>query len=133
MPSSQQYGKVELIGWLYQYYISEKKDEVFDTFKNQEGRGQRHPCRHPNLHAQLDREVHGGEHHIKDLDKHPTSPLKGQMTYLVENEADEPAIHHRPGGATFVIDPACGSGHILVEGFDLIYQIEEFASQNMRR
>ena len=31
--TAEQYGKVELIGWLYQYYISEKKDEVFDTFK----------------------------------------------------------------------------------------------------
>ena len=31
--TEEQYGKVELIGWLYQYYISEKKDEVFDTFK----------------------------------------------------------------------------------------------------
>jgi hypothetical protein len=28
------YRQVELIGWLYQFYISEKKDEVFKSFKN---------------------------------------------------------------------------------------------------
>ena len=53
------------------------------------------------------------------------------MAYLVENEADgtrQPIID-RVEDLT-LIDPACGSGHILVEGFDLIYQMyqEEFAS-----
>ncbi len=31
--SDEQHREVELIGWLYQYYISEKKDEVFASFK----------------------------------------------------------------------------------------------------
>jgi hypothetical protein len=31
--SDEEYQKVELIGWLYQFYISEKKDEVFASFK----------------------------------------------------------------------------------------------------
>jgi hypothetical protein len=32
--SDTDYQQVELIGWLYQFYISEKKDEVFKSFKN---------------------------------------------------------------------------------------------------
>ena len=32
--TEEDYRKVELIGWIYQFYISEKKDEVFKKFKN---------------------------------------------------------------------------------------------------
>ena len=58
------------------------------------------------------------------LDKNPSSPLKSQMKYLVENESDgnSEAIIGKIEELT-LIDPAAGSGHILVEGFGLIYQM----------
>ena len=131
--TAEQYGKVELIGWLYQYYISEKKDEVFDAFnKGKKAEAKDIPAATqiftPNWIVKYMVENTAGK---AWLDKHPTSPLKEQMTYLVENEADgtrQPIID-RVEDLT-LIDPACGSGHILVEGFDLIYQMyqEEFAS-----
>ena len=131
--TADQYGKVELIGWLYQYYISEKKDEVFDTFK----KGKKAEAKDIPAATQIFTPNWIVKYMVENtagkawLDKHPTSPLKGQMTYLVENEADgtrQPIID-RVEDLT-LIDPACGSGHILVEGFDLIYQMyqEEFAS-----
>ena len=131
--TAEQYGKVELIGWLYQYYISEKKDEVFDTFK----KGKKAEAKDIPAATQIFTPNWIVKYMVENtagkawLDKHPTSPLKGQMTYLVENEADgtrQPIID-RVEDLT-LIDPACGSGHILVEGFDLIYQMyqEEFAS-----
>ena len=131
--TAEQYGKVELIGWLYQYYISEKKDEVFDTFK----KGKKAEAKDIPAATQIFTPNWIVKYMVENtagkawLDKHPTSPLKGQMKYLVENEADgtrQPIID-RIEDMT-LIDPACGSGHILVEGFDLIYQMyqEEFAS-----
>ena len=47
---------IEVIGWLYQFYISERKDEVFAGFKKrQEGRRRRDPCGNPTLYSALDR------------------------------------------------------------------------------
>lgn len=65
----------------------------------------------------------------------PNSPLRASMKYLVENESDSinsvsssaerienKAIINNVEELT-LIDPAAGSGHILVEGFDLLYQM----------
>ena len=54
----------------------------------------------------------------------PNSPLKSQMKYLVENDSDgkTEAIINNVEELT-LIDPAAGSGHILVEGFELLYQM----------
>ena len=47
---------VEVIGWLYQFYISEKKDDVFAALKKgQEDHAGEHPCGHAAVHAALDR------------------------------------------------------------------------------
>ena len=51
---------VEVIGWLYQFYISEKKNEVFEgAEKEQEDHAGKHPRRYPALHPALDRTLSG--------------------------------------------------------------------------
>ena len=50
--------EVEIIGWLYQFYISEKKDQVIGKVVEERG----HSCCHAALHAELDRQVPGAEH-----------------------------------------------------------------------
>ena len=67
------------------------------------------------------------------LDKHPNSALKTSMKYLVENESDVITSEANQSLINNIeeltlIDPAAGSGHILVEGFDLIYKmyLEEY-------
>ena len=53
---------VEVIGWLYQYYISERKDKVFEALKqNQKIRGGGYSCGDAVVHAALDRVLSGGE------------------------------------------------------------------------
>ena len=124
--SDEEYQKVELIGWLYQFYISEKKDEVFASFKkNKKAEAKDIPAATqiftPNWIVKYMVENTAGKIW---LDKNPSSPIKSQMKYLVENECDgssEPIISGVE--ELTLIDPACGSGHILVEGFDLIYQM----------
>ena len=78
--------QVELIGWLYQFYISEKKDEVFASFKkNKKAK--------PKTYLQLTQIFTPNwivKYMVENtagkiwLDKHPNSPLKSQMKYLVE-------------------------------------------------
>lgn len=124
--SDEEYQKVELIGWLYQFYISEKKDEVFASFKkNKKAEAKDIPAATqiftPNWIVKYMVENTAGKIW---LDKNPSSPIKNQMKYLVENDNDgkSEAIISSVEELT-LIDPACGSGHILVEGFDLIYQM----------
>lgn len=124
--SDDDYKEVELIGWLYQFYISEKKDEVFASFKkNKKAEAKDIPAATqiftPNWIVKYMVENTAGKIW---LDKNPSSPIKNQMKYLVENESDgrsEPIISSVE--ELTLIDPAAGSGHILVEGFDLIYQM----------
>ena len=128
--SDDEYQQVELIGWLYQFYISEKKDEVFASFKkNKKAEAKDIPAATqiftPNWIVKYMVENTAGKIW---LDKHPNSPLKSQMKYLVENEDD---MSSRAESRDLInnveeltlIDPAAGSGHILVEGFELLYQM----------
>ena len=137
-------GQIEIIGWLYQYYISEKKDEVFANLKK-------------NIKINKD-----------------TIPAATQLftpewivKYMVENSLGRLWFNHCPPGMahgnaedalrelwiyyieeaeqeydveeklrklnnqfTFkdpteikLIDPCMGSGHILVYAFDVLFQI----------
>ena len=124
--TDEEFQKVELIGWLYQFYISEKKDEVFDSF----GKGKKAEAKDIPAATQIFTPNWIVKYMVENtagkvwLDKHPNSPLKGEMKYLVENESDgtrEPII--KDVEELTLIDPACGSGHILVEGFDLLYKM----------
>jgi len=131
----EDYEQVELIGWLYQFYISDKKDEVFKGFKkNIKAEAKDIPAATqiftPNWIVKYMVENTVGK---LWLDLNPNSPLKSNMKYLVENAegnpVSEPIIDEV--AKLKLLDPACGSGHILVEGFDLQFQMymEEFYSK----
>lgn len=130
--TDEDYKQVELIGWLYQFYISEKKDAVFKKFKE----GEKAEAADIPAATQIFTPnwivkymVHNTVGKIW-LEVHPTSPIKGEMAYLVEaaagKEVAEPIISEV--AELKLLDPAVGSGHILVEGFDLLYKmyVEEY-------
>ncbi|MCG8734675.1 BREX-1 system adenine-specific DNA-methyltransferase PglX [Tenacibaculum finnmarkense] len=129
--SDEDYQKVELIGWLYQFYISEKKDEVFASFK----KGKKAEAKDIPAATQIFTPNWIVKYMVENtagkiwLDKNPNSNLKNDMKYLVanENQATATPIISSIEELT-LIDPAAGSGHILVEGFDLIYKmyLEEY-------
>ncbi|MFG4004595.1 BREX-1 system adenine-specific DNA-methyltransferase PglX [Flavobacterium aquidurense] len=136
--SDDEYQEVELIGWLYQFYISEKKDDIERLLKskNQKIKTSDIPADTqiftPNWIVKYMVQNTAGKIW---LDKHPNSPLKTTMKYLVENESPNSPIASIIEGQVIkevseltLIDPAAGSGHILVEGFDLLYQmyLEEY-------
>lgn len=131
--TDEQYREVELIGWLYQFYISEKKDEVFAGFKkNKKAEAKDIPAATqiftPNWIVKYMVQNTVGK---LWLDLHPETHLKKQMKYLVESENAEygnPII--KEVKELKLLDPASGSGHILVEGFGLLFKMykEEYYS-----
>lgn len=123
--TAEDYQKVELIGWLYQFYISEKKDEVFKSFKNKKkAEAEDIPAATqiftPNWIVKYMVQNTAGRIW---LDLTPRSKLRREMDYLVksdeEEQKSEPIISEV--AELKLLDPACGSGHILVEGFDLLF------------
>lgn len=126
--SDEDYKEVELIGWLYQFYISEKKDEVFASFKkNKKAEAKDIPAATqiftPNWIVKYMVQNTVGKIW---LDLHPDSDIKSEMKYLVEGENPEygdPIIAEV--AQLKLLDPAVGSGHIMVEGFDLLYKMYE--------
>jgi type II restriction/modification system DNA methylase subunit YeeA len=132
--------KVEILGWLYQYYISDKKDEVIGSVVASEDIPAATQLFTPNwivkylVHNTLGRQW---------LATYPDSALRTQMEYYIEPAEQEPEVVKQlkeitppslnPEEITF-LDPACGSGHILVEAYDLfkaIYQERGYRSKDI--
>src|SRR5574344_2291984 len=119
------YRSPELIGWLYQFYISERKDEVFA--KKGKFEADEIPAATqiftPNWIVKYMVQNTVGRIY---LDNNPYSDIKKGMQYLVEPAEQTPAdaIYHFDDIHDLTCaDLACGSGHILNECFDLLYQI----------
>ncbi|GCE75650.1 BREX-1 system adenine-specific DNA-methyltransferase PglX [Cellulomonas biazotea] len=124
---------VEVIGWLYQFYISERKDEVFAGFKKNKKAGAEEIPAATQLftpHWIVRYLVENSLGRLWMLNR-PASRLVDQMDYYiapVDEETDFLKIS-RPEELK-VVDPACGSGHMLTYAFDLlfaIYQEEGYA------
>lgn len=119
---------VEVIGWLYQFYISERKDEVFAGFKKNKKAGADEIPAATQLftpHWIVRYLVENSVGRLWMLNR-PNSRLVDLMDYYiapVDEETDFLKIT-RPEELT-VIDPACGSGHMLTYAFDLLYAIYE--------
>lgn len=119
---------VEVIGWLYQFYISERKDEVFAGFKKNRKAGAAEIPAATQLFT-----PHWIVRYLVEnslgrlwLLNHPTSRLVDQMDYYIA-PADEETdfLKITKPEELKIIDPACGSGHMLTYAFDLLYAIYE--------
>ncbi len=125
---------VEVIGWLYQFYISEKKDAVFDGLKkNRKITPENIPAATqlftPNWIVRYLVENSLGR--LWMLNR-PSSKIFQNMKYQGKEcyyiEPSEPEIDFlrikKPEDLK-LCDSACGSGHMLVYAFDLLYAIYE--------
>lgn len=123
--------EVEIIGWLYQFYISEKKDEVFAA---------KSKVKKEDIPAatQLFTPRWIVEYMVQNtvgklwLQNRPQSKLRDHMPYYLESpsaEAEDYLKVNSPEELT-LLDQACGSGHILVYGFELLSKIYEEEGYN---
>jgi len=119
---------VEVIGWLYQYYISERKDEVFAALKkNKKIEAKDIPAATQLFtpHWIVRYLVENSLGRLWMLN-HPNSKLVEQMDYYIKPEKHETDFLEISSPQEIKIcDPACGSGHMLTYSFDLLYSIYE--------
>jgi hypothetical protein len=119
---------VEIIGWLYQFYISEKKDQVFAGLKkNVKITAENIPAATQLFtpHWIVRYLVENSLGRLWLLNR-PQSKLAAQMDYYIAPEEPETDFLRieRPEDIR-ICDPACGSGHMLTYAFDLLYAIYE--------
>ena len=123
------WGQIEIIGWLYQFYISEKKDQVIGNVVASEDIPAATQLFTPNwIVKYLVQNSLGAQW----LATYPDSQLSEKMEYYIKpaEQTDEVKAQLEaitPGTlnpeALTLIDPASGSGHILVEAYDLFKAI----------
>jgi len=124
--------QVEIIGWLYQYYISEKKDQVFADLKKDIKIGKDNIPAATQLFTPHWIVRYMVENSLGRLwlESYPESPLKSEWKYYLDEAEQEQQVKDEleqirqknidPESITF-LDPCCGSGHILVYAFDVFY------------
>lgn len=116
---------VEVIGWLYQFYISERKQQIFDS-KAKRGAAEIPAATqlftpHWIVRYLVDNSI--GRLWILNR---PASRLVARMDYYIAPLGEEIDFLRLSGPEDLtVIDPACGSGHMLTYAFDLLYAIYE--------
>ena len=125
-------GNVEIIGWLYQYYISERKNEVMDGFKKNHKAGANEIPAATQLFTPdwIVRYLVQNTVGRLWMQSHPDSQLHKNWDYYIwpsENDSvgNEDILAIRTPEDLTVCDPACGSGHMLTYAFDLLYEIYE--------
>ena len=117
---------VEIIGWLYQFYISEKKDQVFAGLKkNQKITAENIPAATQLFtpHWIVRYLVENSLGRLWLLNR-PQSKLAAKMDYYIAPEEPETDFLKITRAEEIKIcDPACGSGHMLTYASDLLYEI----------
>lgn len=121
---------VEVIGWLYQFYISDKKDDVFAGLKkNKKVTPENIPAATQLFtpHWIVRYLVENSLGRLWLLN-HPDSKLADHMEYYIkpaEDNDDTDYLKVASPKDLKICDPACGSGHMLTYAFDLLYAIYE--------
>lgn len=138
IPEDDWKDQVQIIGWLYQYYNSEKKDEVFAALKTNVKISKENIPAATQLFTPdwIVRYMVENSLGRLWLEGHPNDGLKSQWKYYIEEAEQEPEVKEKLAEickeyATLtpdslkVIDPCSGSGHILAYMFDVLMKIYE--------
>jgi hypothetical protein len=132
--------EVEIVGWLYQFYISEKKAQVIGKVVQSEDIPAATQLFTPNWIVKYLVQNSLGR---QWLATYPNSPLREDMEYYIEPSEQTPEVQAQLKAITpdslnpeelTLLDPACGSGHILVEAYDLfkaIYQERGYRARDI--
>lgn len=119
-----QRANVEILGWLYQFYISDRKDQVM-------ARKSAVPTEDIPAVTQLFTPHWIVRYLVENslgrlwLLNRPQSRLRAQMPYYIEGEGETGFLKIGKPEEIKLIDPAAGSAHMLTYSFDLLYAIYE--------
>ena len=145
IPEEDWQDAVQIIGWLYQYYNTELKDDTFAQLKkNVKITKERIPAA-----TQLFTPDWIVRYMVENslgrlwLEGHPNAELHDGWKYYLDEAEQEPEVEAQLAGLREeyktikpeeikVIDPCMGSGHILVYAFDVLMQIYTSAGWDQR-
>lgn len=132
MIDEEDWKNVEIVGWLYQFYVVEEKNAFFANKSKKAGKAEIGPATQlftPRWIVQYMVDNSLGRYWIEH---HPDEQLKSSLEYYLE-DADQPnevkAQLEAMQDPTIDIetikflDPSCGSGHILVYAFEVFHKI----------
>jgi len=153
IPEDDWKDQVQIIGWLYQYYNSEKKDAVFAAMSNKVKVSKENIAAATQLFTPDWIVRYMVENSLGRLwvDGHADTSARSEWKYYLDEAEQTPEVQAQlaeiragrkdltPEQIRF-IDPCMGSGHILVYAFDVLMQIylscgytERDAAQNIVR
>lgn len=125
IPEDDWHEGVQIVGWMYQYYVSERKDDYFAS--KRKASAEDIPCATqlftPDwiVHYLAENSL-GRLWMLNNL----ASALASKMDYYLAPDSNPGEFLHVGGPEEItVLDPACGSGHILVYAFDLLASMYE--------
>lgn len=114
--AEENFKKVEIIGWLYQYYISEKKDEVFEKLKR-------------NIKIEKNSipaatQIFTPDWIVKYMVENTLGKYYTNSTMNYYEVKTNNTINKKYDLSKIkFLDPCCGSGHILVYAFEMFFQM----------
>ena len=125
IPEEDWTDQVQIIGWLYQYYITEKHDEIVNIYKGTVKREDIPAATQLFTTDWVVRYMVDNSLGRYWIERHPESKLADQLEFFVKPKNGE--ITHinepvKPQELTF-FDPCMGSGHILVYAFEVLMEI----------
>ncbi|MEG3055795.1 MAG: DNA methyltransferase [Methanoculleus sp.] len=117
----------DALGWAYQYWNTEEKDRVFEKVRTKKAKIQGADIIPA---TQLYTEPYMVKFLVQNslgatwMGMYPDSDLSEGWEYYVKDADRAPVRRKNVENITF-LDPACGSGHFLIEAFDLFYRMYE--------
>ena len=140
IPEENFVNDVEIIGWMYQFYISAKKDAVMAAKKTitKDTLPAVTQLFTPDWIVRYMAENSVGRIW---MESYPQSPLRSTMNYYVDDPEQTPEVQRKLDEIKYknvnpesirIIEPCSGSGHILVYVMDLLYKMYEEKGYNKR-
>lgn len=125
IPEEDWQDAVQIIGWLYQYYISEKHDEIVNIYKGTVAQKDVPAATQLFTTDWVVRYMVDNSVGRYWIERHPDSSLADKLQFLVKPKNGViPSVNESitPQEVTF-LDPCMGSGHILAYAFDVLMEI----------
>lgn len=134
---------VEILGWLYQFYIADQKDAVFANLKKNKKIGKADIPAATQLFTPRWIVEYMVDNSLGRLwlEAYPDQDFEKSLTYYLEDAEQEPAVQAQLDAlkqtnldieAIRFLDPCCGSGHILVYAFEVFYKMYQARGYSKR-
>ena len=143
MIAEEDWKNVEILGWLYQFYIADQKDAVFANLKKNKKIGKADIPAATQLFTPRWIVEYMVDNSLGRLwlEAYPDQDFEKSLTYYLEDAEQEPAVQAQLDAlkqtnldieAIRFLDPCCGSGHILVYAFEVLYKMYQARGYSKR-